>query len=109
MVLPAATVLPLAWPPSLPNQTAARWEVIQKLAFVWRHRLLEVSVVDALCAWNARCYELTCRLLRASDAAEEMRTPETCSAGSWEIRSSARRSAGLSLARRSSLPTYCML
>ena len=50
MVPLAATVLPLAWPPNLPNQIAARWAVIQKLAFVWRHRLLGVSVVDALCA-----------------------------------------------------------
>lgn len=50
MVLLAATFLPLEWPQSPPNQIAARWGVTQKLAFVWRHHLLEVSVVDAPCA-----------------------------------------------------------
>ena len=50
MVLLAATFLPLAWPQSPPNQTAVRWGVIQKLVFGWRHRLLEVSVVNAPCA-----------------------------------------------------------
>lgn len=78
----------------------------QRLAFVWRHRSQQVSVAIGPCAGSFRCYVLVYHSLRASDAAQERKTlPVTCNAESREIRSSARDSAGLSLARRSWLPT----